>query len=1044
MVEWASRGASARRRTTTIRWTPIVGLLIVSAVVTILDGPLVTAVVTLESNAYKGLVVAIHNDVPDNPEMIDRIKDMMTSASDRLHQVTRRRAYFEDVTVVVPSDWAPRDDYEVVQGGDRFSHAEVRVDEPNPAYGAVPYTLQPGECGEPGEYIHLTPEFLLRPNDTNDNDGYLADEPAGFQAFGDLGRVLVHEWAHLRYGTFDEHGYQNDEQSPPFYMSDQGMIHPTSCTEDLRGWLLNSGGDPCVLNVDGLPDANCLFYPTTELLGNDTDSYVKKKASVMYMPALEIADGFCDDDSEDRRHNAFAPSKHNLMCQGRSTWDVVSKHADFLGDRNPPRDLSSTLPRFRVIQPKKNQRLAFVLVLDISGSMLGRRMELLRAATSRFIKYQLSDFCTVGMVSFSTASKTLANMTAMDEQTRKSLLDRVPFEDDKGFTAIGSGIKEALDLLRRGREPMEGTLLLLVSDGEENVQPYINDVIDDIKAARVIINTIAFGRHASTKLEKLVKMTGGKGFFYDDEKVSHKVLDSAFIESAATQADVELQPVEIASRHVALKSNEQHEGFFLVDKDLGKATEFLVTYDYPTDIAKGAPLEVVLWSPRGKKYSSKSPEYTEDPRTLSISIIVPEAEPGKWKYWIQNKHAEVMDVSFVISSEPTKLSEQPIRVRSWISDVDFTFPSRVKVYAEVKKGYNPIVEASVVATIDRPNGEPWLMVLFDDGAGADTTANDGIYSAYFAHLNGSGRYSVEAVVINNGRARVSIGGLESGASRAPHLPVLSRRKQAELGNPQSSFSPEEMRSANDVNYVTGHPKDGPVVHLKPVDNFERFSSAGSFRLEEWKDDADMVAPSRVIDLRVVEALLTDRTVRIEWTSPGDDLDDGPAALTEVRFHTDPLSLLQKFSYCPSASSWLILEGDILPPAARTLHSVRLRLPAERELQLNASNHRLYFAVRARDEAGNLADVSNLALAHFRDPPEVVHIMDGDRQLLAKILWAALVALVVIAVMLAVSLIALRVRSRRRHQKKYVVALRVANGRQTGPDADGHQVDKLLA
>lgn len=45
--------------------------------------------------------------------------------------------------------------------------SEIRVDVSNAAYGGQPYTDQPGGCGVPGRYIHLTPEYLL-------NDGEAA------------------------------------------------------------------------------------------------------------------------------------------------------------------------------------------------------------------------------------------------------------------------------------------------------------------------------------------------------------------------------------------------------------------------------------------------------------------------------------------------------------------------------------------------------------------------------------------------------------------------------------------------------------------------------------------------------------------------------------------------------------------------------------------------------------------------------------------------------------------------------------------------------
>lgn len=49
--------------------------------------------------------------------------------------------------------------------------ADFRIDERNPRYGDKPYTLQPGECGEPGLYVHFTPEYLLNIRNTSDKFG---------------------------------------------------------------------------------------------------------------------------------------------------------------------------------------------------------------------------------------------------------------------------------------------------------------------------------------------------------------------------------------------------------------------------------------------------------------------------------------------------------------------------------------------------------------------------------------------------------------------------------------------------------------------------------------------------------------------------------------------------------------------------------------------------------------------------------------------------------------------------------------------------------
>ena len=36
-------------------------------------------------------------------------------------------------------------------------------------------------------------------------------------AYGNWGKVVVHEWAKLRWGVFEENGYPGDQQFPMFF-----------------------------------------------------------------------------------------------------------------------------------------------------------------------------------------------------------------------------------------------------------------------------------------------------------------------------------------------------------------------------------------------------------------------------------------------------------------------------------------------------------------------------------------------------------------------------------------------------------------------------------------------------------------------------------------------------------------------------------------------------------------------------------------------------------------------------------------------------------
>lgn len=56
-----------------------------------------------------------------------------------------------------------------------------------------------------------------------------------------------------------------------------------------------------------------------------------------------------------------------------------------------------------------------------------------------------------------------------------------------------------------------------------------------------------------------------------------------------------------------------------------------------------------------------------------------------------------------------------------------------------------------------PSGPAQILELFDNGAAADTVADDGIYSRYFVGVTSDGRYTVECEVWDDGSAYVNDG-----------------------------------------------------------------------------------------------------------------------------------------------------------------------------------------------------------------------------------------------------------------------------------------------
>ena len=148
---------------------------------------------SISENGYRGVVVAVSPEEVEDPALVEAIKELFTSASAELYGATRQRAFFKEVTILVPQSWSMTSAEPSVD--ETFEDAEFRVGPPNPVYGHNPYTVQNRDCGDPGDFTHLSSWFVL--NHANNASA----------EFGRTDKVIVHEWAKLRWGVFEEFGY---------------------------------------------------------------------------------------------------------------------------------------------------------------------------------------------------------------------------------------------------------------------------------------------------------------------------------------------------------------------------------------------------------------------------------------------------------------------------------------------------------------------------------------------------------------------------------------------------------------------------------------------------------------------------------------------------------------------------------------------------------------------------------------------------------------------------------------------------------------------
>uniref|UniRef100_A0A8C2HLL0 Chloride channel accessory 1 n=1 Tax=Cyprinus carpio TaxID=7962 RepID=A0A8C2HLL0_CYPCA len=266
-----------------------------------------------------------------------RKKEMVTEGSLYLYHALDEKVYFREATILVPPQWNGTNFTKART--ESFGKAKIRIDNANPSYGFEPYTNQYGECGAEGEYIHFTPEYLL--NDTLT------------ELYGSRGKIFVHEWAHLRWGVFDE---CNGEK--PFYHSN-GYIEATRCSKNIKVefYEVTAGGSLQQCSIDpqtSLPTKGCMFFLDRNQITN---------SSIMFLPSLNAVTTFC----HENEHNYEAPNMQNKKCE-KATWTVIfedSVDKDALCSLKPLQSPPPP-PSFKVVQRK--QRIV-CLILDVSGSM---------------------------------------------------------------------------------------------------------------------------------------------------------------------------------------------------------------------------------------------------------------------------------------------------------------------------------------------------------------------------------------------------------------------------------------------------------------------------------------------------------------------------------------------------------------------------------------------------------------------------------------------------------------------------------------------------
>ncbi|XP_057365310.1 calcium-activated chloride channel regulator 4-like [Daphnia carinata] len=882
--------------------------------------------VSLVDNEYVDLVFAISDAVPEDQSdiIISNIKKMILEASPVLYKATIDRAYFKRVQILIPQSW--KNVNATTSSWETFQTADVIVDAPNPMHGDVPYTRQNGQCGDPGEKIHLTPNYVAT-----------LDEDANNLQFGKPGKVFVHEWAHYRYGVFDEYGTPGDTDYPYFYRT-QGVKDPVPnmcsnkppvfTTRDISNNSTKCKIDPKTQNYD----KNCTFT---------FNKFYKPDTSLMSYHQLDSVVHFCKDDQQ-HAHKVENPTKHNTMCGGVSTWTVIMRSPDFANNKTKQVDLDQMTTEFNIVRSSGSR---FVLVADVSDSMrICNRIEKLGESVRSWIKYDLPTGSKLGMIMFSSMAHVVSELeTITDMKSRQEMMEKVPNQLFSA-TCIGCGLDLAVQMLSNPNDTEKSGIILLVTDGK-NSPGYLSiaDVQQDIVQAGIRVVSIAFGKQADKGIEHLADITDGKSYFINDDDTS-EALQQAFLGACTYQSSVnssDLQFKLFEQTVSADQSTTDIDGGFDVDPTVGRNLKLSIF-----NLEKLTNLESMeLTAPDGNVTN------TIDYETTTASVTVDLAMIGRWALNVKLKSSQTKSVQVTVTTQLHPDVSTPITTRCWVAngaDIKDVCTDPIKIHAEVWKGSYPVTGATVKAFLVKPNNESEVLELLDNGVNADTEADDGVYSKYYTNATQKGRYTLKCQVISNNDTVQALGFFGS-ASPQLHGNVIDENDE---GTPMTSFT--------------------------------RIASGGSFQVEIPVQSDDAYPPGEVRDLSVMLLNETEKNITIElkWTAPGDELDAGTVAYYELKY-SDIAADVMNSNFDDESSvrkrRSVIKEDDLVAGSLEPIEAGSLQTAIF--LLSDIDQERPYYVtLRAVDKAGKAGQVSNLVVFFVPDKSALLIVDDFDGDL----------------------------------------------------------------
>lgn len=256
-----------------------------------------------------------------------------------------------------------------------------------------------------------------------------------------------------------------------------------------------------------------------------------------------------------------------------------------------------------------------VTVLDISGSMAGTKLALLKRAMG-FVIQNLGPNDRLSVIAFSSTARRLFPLHRMSDAGRQQALQAVNSLAANGGTNIAEGLRKGAKVMEDRREKNPVASIILLSDGQDtytvngsggnqkkpNYQLLLPLSIhgNDSAAFKIPVHAFGFGTdHDASSMHSISETSGGTFSFIETEAVIQDAFAQCIgglLSVVVKELQVSIECVHSSLRIGSLRAGsypnlvlpDRHKGFIDVgDLYADEERDFLVSVNVPADFSSG-------------------------------------------------------------------------------------------------------------------------------------------------------------------------------------------------------------------------------------------------------------------------------------------------------------------------------------------------------------------------------------------------------------------------------------------------------------------------